>query len=96
MRNIRYFLVLLAVFSLIAIATARAANEDALIIVNTNDITETKQIVEFIRAHGGIVTQVIIPNSIFAIISEEQEKKLLDEYPDKIIRIARDNIDIAG
>ncbi len=90
-----FLLISVVVFALITIGIGEAnKNQDEVIIItDAREISEVKEIVEFIRGNGGQVSQVFIPQVIIGEIPEGLEQVLLKEYSQRIIGIYRNQVE---
>ncbi len=92
-----FLLISVAIFSLVLVEAAKATENrnEVLIILDVKDISETREIVDFIRSNGGEVAQVFIPQAIIGEISDELEQKILNRYSTGAVVIYHDAINIS-
>ncbi|MEM2874361.1 MAG: hypothetical protein QW063_02875, partial [Candidatus Nanoarchaeia archaeon] len=62
---------------------------DAIIILQSEDINKTKEVVNFIKAKGGVVSIVYIPNTLVVLkLPQNVENELISKYKVEVFRDA--------
>ncbi|MEK6946983.1 MAG: thrombospondin type 3 repeat-containing protein, partial [Nanoarchaeota archaeon] len=94
MKKITSLLIIVVIFFLIiaGVVEANKNQNEIVIITNSTQINEAREIVDFIRNNGGDVSQVFIPKVIIGELSVDLEQIILDKYPNRIIGIYHNQI----